>query len=74
MTSREVLETMGATKETQAVSVIGKREPVAHPKNCFTECAYGRGKSFCFPCMAKILSEHNAMKKEQVLINKGVKT
>lgn len=44
-------------------SVIGKKEPLAHPQNCRTECPYGYGRSFCFPCMAKIMSEHSAAKK-----------
>lgn len=44
-------------------SVIGKKEPLAHPQNCRTECPYGYGRSFCFPCMAKIMAEHNAPKK-----------
>lgn len=44
-------------------SVIGKKEPLAHPQNCRTECPYGYGRSFCFPCMAKIMTEHNAPKK-----------
>ncbi|MBR6484188.1 MAG: hypothetical protein IKT14_04150 [Clostridiales bacterium] len=41
-------------------SAIGQREPLAHPKNCRTECPYGRGRAFCFPCMAKIVFEHRA--------------
>jgi len=44
-------------------SVIGKKEPLAHPQNCRTECPYGYGRSFCFPCMAKIMAENNATKK-----------
>ena len=36
-------------------SAIGKPEPVAHPRNCRTECPYGRGRAFCFPCYAKIM-------------------
>lgn len=46
--------------------VIGRPEPVAHPLNCNAECPYGKGKSFCFPCMAKIMAEHNAAKKGNV--------
>ena len=46
-------------------SVIGKKEPLAHPQNCRTECPYGYGRSFCFPCMAKIMAEHNAAKNKQ---------
>lgn len=33
-------------------SVIGKKEPLPHPQNCKTECPYGYGRAFCFPCMA----------------------
>lgn len=47
-------------------SVIGKKEPLAHPQNCKTECPYGYGRAFCFPCIAKIMSEHNAAKKAVV--------
>jgi len=42
-------------------SLIGISEPIAHPKNCKTECSYGRDKAFCYPCMAKILNERRAM-------------
>ena len=28
------------------------------PQNCKTPCPYGTGKTFCFPCMAKIMDEH----------------
>lgn len=45
------------------ITSIGQREPLEHPQNCKTECPYGYGRSFCFPCMAKILREHNAAKK-----------
>ena len=34
--------------------------PEAHPLNCKNECPYGKGKSFCWPCMNKILAEHRA--------------
>lgn len=54
------------TRESTFSSVIGQKEPVAHPQNCRTECPYGYGKSFCFPCMAKIMNEHNAAKKAKV--------
>ena len=46
-------------------SVIGQKEPLAHPQNCKTECPYGYGRAFCFPCLAKIMSEHNAAKKKE---------
>ena len=54
---------VGRTMTQNYSSVIGKPEPVAHPLNCNAECPYGKGKSFCFPCMAKIMAEHNAAKK-----------
>ncbi len=38
-------------------SAIGQRMPVEHPRNCRTECPYGFGRAFCFPCMAKIMGE-----------------
>ena len=39
-------------------SNIGKKEPVAHPKNCRHECPYGYDRTFCFPCYAKIMADH----------------
>lgn len=51
-----VTRTTGVTGEYSS-SVVGRGEPVAHPANCRTECPYGRDRAFCFPCMAKILSE-----------------
>ena len=59
--SREI--NVQKTRENGYSSVIGKKEPLAHPQNCKTECPYGHGRAFCFPCMAKIMSEHNAAKK-----------
>ena len=29
----------------------------AMPCNCKTPCVYGKGRPFCFPCMAQILSQ-----------------
>ena len=60
MTSIDIKELMGSCDSRPATSVIGKKEPVANPKNCRTQCSYGTGKSFCFPCMAMILSERKA--------------
>lgn len=57
---------IGRTMTQNYSSVIGRPEPVAHPLNCNAECPYGKGKSFCFPCMAKIMAEHNAAKKGNV--------
>ena len=51
------------TMNSNYSSVIGQKEPLAHPKNCHSECPYGHGRAFCFPCMAKIMSEHSAAKK-----------
>ena len=50
---------VGRTMTQNYSSVIGRPEPVAHPLNCNAECPYGKGKSFCFPCMAKIMAEHD---------------
>ena len=46
--------------------IIGKRIPNAHPHNCKHECPYGMDRAFCFPCMKKIMEEHNARKKPAV--------
>ena len=58
-----IMRTTGVTGVAYR-SAIGQKEPLAHPKNCKTECPYGYGKAFCFPCMAKIMSEHNTNKKK----------
>jgi len=44
-------------------SVLGKPIPNAHPSNCKHECPYGKDRAFCFPCYAKIMSEHRAARK-----------
>ena len=58
------LKTTGVTGEFDS-SAIGRKEPLAHPQNCATECPHGYGRAFCFPCIAKIVSEHNAVKKQE---------
>lgn len=37
---------------------IGQKEPLAHPCNCRTECPFGYGKAYCFPCLAKIIHDY----------------
>lgn len=49
--------------DMEPMHVLTNRERIPHPCNCKTECPYGYGKAFCFPCMAKIMSEHNAARK-----------
>lgn len=52
------------TPKVSCKSAIDQKEPVARPKNCNrTDCPYGRGRTFCFPCMALILKDHKAAKK-----------
>ena len=65
MNEYEILKVMGVIQKRPATSIMGKKEPVAHPCNCKTECPYGYGRSFCFPCMAKIMNEHRAKRKVQ---------
>ena len=48
--------------EKPYTSAIGKEEPAADPKNCRNKCPYGHGRSFCFPCYAKIMAEHREAK------------
>ncbi len=55
------LKTNGVTGENQS-SVLGRREPLAHPCNCKKECPYGYNRAFCFPCYAKIMAEHRKKK------------
>ena len=43
-------------------SMIGRKPPAAHPKNCRDECPYGHNRSYCFPCYKKIMDERRAAK------------
>ena len=36
---------------------------VNHPENCKHECPYGFDRAFCWPCMKKIMEEHNATRR-----------
>lgn len=58
----EILISMGATGSKNYSSVMGKKEPIAHPCNCKCECPYGYGRAMCFPCLARIMSEHSEKK------------
>ena len=40
------MKTTGVTGAKYS-SVIGKKEPLAHPCNCKTECPYGFGRAYC---------------------------
>ncbi|MBQ6409413.1 MAG: hypothetical protein IJJ64_15435 [Butyrivibrio sp.] len=46
---------------------VGTMDPIPtaglKPHNCKTPCPYGNGKTFCFPCMAKIVNEHRKNRK-----------
>ena len=55
-----IMINMGAVGAKTSSSVIGRGEPLAHPVNCRSECPYGLGRAFCYPCMKKIMSEHLA--------------
>ena len=61
--SKTIVNGIGGAPKTVTRSVIGQKEPLAHPKNCSNECPYGYGRAFCWPCMKKIMGEHNAAKK-----------
>ncbi len=45
----------------------GTKDPIPvsglSPRNCRTPCPYGRGKTFCFPCLGKIMDEHSKSRK-----------
>lgn len=58
----EILITMGVADSRNYSSVMGKKEPVAHPCNCKCECPYGYGRAMCFPCMERILHDHQTRK------------
>ena len=62
MTDYSLLKTMGVIEAKPVTSVIGKKEPIAHPTNCRIQCSYGTGKTFCYPCMKLILAEHKESK------------
>ncbi len=40
-----------------------EEEPGTFPYNCRTPCCYGRGRSFCWPCMRQILDAHSASRR-----------
>ena len=40
-----------------------RNEPVPTPCNCKTPCCYGVARGYCWPCMKKIMEDHNANKK-----------
>jgi len=61
--SKTIVDRTSCTAKTVSRSVIGQKEPLAHPKNCKHECPYGYGRAFCWPCMAKILADHRAARK-----------
>lgn len=64
MSDRYGWEVPISTKGVPIRSAINAKEPIAHPKNCRTECPYGYDRAFCFPCMAKIMNEHRAAKRK----------
>ena len=49
---------------------MGYKEPVAHPVNCKEDCPYGYGQAFCFPCMARLLAEQRAAKKNSTPVER----
>jgi len=61
--SRTVVDRRTGKTKNHGSSAAGHRESLAHPKNCKCECPYGYGRAFCWPCMNKIVSEHNAARK-----------
>ena len=40
------------------------------PQNCCSPCPYGHGRSFCFPCYKKIMTEHYGIKKDKGLVDR----
>lgn len=67
-----ILRTTGVTGAKYS-SVIGKKEPLAHPSNCRSECPYGFGRAYCFPCYAKIVAEHRAAQRTaQVAVERSM--
>ncbi len=49
-------------EDKKCVSALDVRPPLAHPKNCRSECPYGHNRSFCFPCYKKIMEERRVTK------------
>ena len=47
----------GRDGKTYCVNTTEPSLATTKPCNCKTPCVYGKGRPFCFPCMAKILSE-----------------
>ena len=45
-------------------SSVSPYGPAPHPVNCKTECPYGRGRAFCFPCYAKLMNRQREQQKQ----------
>lgn len=60
-TQYNIMRTTGVTGITYT-SMIGKKPPISHPKNCKNECPYGYDREFCFPCYAKIIADRKKAK------------
>lgn len=51
-------EEINMKKEMQAVPMVSPF-PLPAPKNCSKPCPYGRGREYCWPCMAKLMQKEN---------------
>lgn len=38
-------------------------KPGTFPYNCKAPCCYGRGRSYCWPCMRQIIDAHSASRR-----------
>ena len=55
----KVIKSRETYSNKKAVSGISNPIPTGNmkPCNCKTPCPYGKGTTFCFPCMAKIMDQ-----------------
>lgn len=51
-------------KPRESKKEIYEKNQIPVPVNCSHPCAYGRARSYCFPCYAKILKEFREKKQE----------
>ena len=57
--SKSIVDRRGGRKNTSRCIKEPIPTNVIVPKNCSNPCPYGKGKSFCFPCMASVMGRKN---------------
>ena len=58
-----IINTLPAGVKRGGRNPIIRNESAPSPCNCDNPCAYGKGKSFCWPCMKNIMGNFYEAKK-----------